>query len=141
MSITKQDIYRAIDLAKEYHFDEYSHFQIYHEQGDLSYFMNGGMKGYLKMGQKRELNFYGVMVYLLFVDLHDEVPFVDRERLHELFIEAKEDGVSELNIDEPILMTFLYDGFYASPYLTPDSIPTVFCSIAAIVKSFQEATS
>jgi len=141
MSITKQDIYRALDLAKEYHSEEYSPFQLHREQGDLSYFMNGGMKGYLKMGQKRELNFYGVMIYFLFVDLYNDVPFVDRERLHELFIEAKEDGVSELNIDEPVLMTFLYDGFYASPYLKPDSIKTAFCSIAAIIKSFQEAIS
>ena len=141
MIFSKPDIYAAIDTLKELSFEKETSYhvnKISRAQPDLSFFMNGGMKGHLRVGQKNDLNYFGNLTFVLFEAHYGDVPIVPRELLTDLFQIALNEGVEALDINEPVLMGFLYDAFYASQWLPSHRSPIAFAAVASIVKGFQE---
>lgn len=136
---TKQEIFEAIDITKELARTNQLH--IVHEQLDLSYFMNGGMKGYLNVGERHEVNFFGNVLLYMFSNKYNDIPTLNIDRLLSIFSEVNKLGVEQLNLNEPILVHYIYDCLYAVEHIPRAKFNYAYHAVISILFCFQESCS
>lgn len=134
-AFSKQDIYRVIEVCKQKPFADFS-VEMSNEQPNLGTFLNGGMRGYLKIGQRNSINFLGGVIWFLFVDRFEQVGQVDKGQLERGIMLFSKAGISDLHNLQPELMAFITDALHADPLLPHEKVPVARAVLASVFMAF-----